>query len=128
MEQRALSIGETWSQARASKTLLAWACIGTMVLTIIVGFTLGGWTTGVKARYAAEGMASDAVVKRLAPICVVRFKADPNRVQKLKELTEVSSYGKGEYVQKQGWATMPGEDAPDSKVAEECAKLLATAS
>lgn len=128
MEKRALSIGETWSQARPSKTLLAWACVGTMVATIVVGFSWGGWTTGGKARYAAEGMASDAVVKRLAPICVVRFKADPNGALKLRELIEVSSYGKGEYVQKQGWATMPGEEAPDSKVAEECAKLLAPTS
>ncbi len=124
MEQRVPSFREKWDQSRPTKTLLVWACIGTMVATMIVGFSWGGWTTGGKARYAAEGMASDAVAKRLAPICVVRFKADPNREQKLKELNEVSSYGRGEYVQKQGWATMPGEEGPDSKVAEECVKLL----
>lgn len=125
MEQKAPSIRQMWSQSRPTKTLLVWACVATMVLTIIVGFAWGGWITGGKARYAAEGMASDAVAKRLAPICVVRYKADPDRAQKLKELNEVSSYGKGEYVQKQGWATMPGEVGPDSKVADECAKLLA---
>jgi hypothetical protein len=27
-------------------------------------------------------------------------------------------------VKKQGWAKMPGEAEPDSKVADECAKLL----
>ena len=125
MEQRAPNIRQMWSQSRPTKTLLFWACVATMVATIIVGFTWGGWITGGKARYAAAGLASDAVAKRLAPICVVRFKADPDRAQKLKELNEVSSYGRGEYVQKQGWATMPGEQGPDSRVADECAKLLA---
>ena len=30
----------------------------------------------------------------------------------------------GDYVKKQGWATMPGEAEPASRVADECAKLL----
>jgi hypothetical protein len=125
MKQGPPSIGQRWNQSRPTKTFLFWACIATMVATIVVGFSWGGWITGGKARYAAEGMASEAVAKRLAPICVVRFKADPDRAQKLRELNEISSYGKGEYVQKQGWATMPGEKGPDSKVADECVKLLA---
>jgi hypothetical protein len=125
MPQREPSIRDQWSQSRPTKRLLFWACVATMVATIVVGFSWGGWTTGGKARYAAEGLASDAVAKRLAPICVVRFKADPARAQKLKELNEVSSYGRAEYVEKQGWATMPGEERPDSRVADECAKLLA---
>jgi hypothetical protein len=28
------------------------------------------------------------------------------------------------YVEKQGWATMPGAEKPDRNVAEACAKLL----
>ena len=99
-----------------------------MVATMIVGFTWGGWVTGGTAKAAAETMAGDAVAKRLAPICVMRFKADPGKALKLKELTDASSYEKSEYVKKQGWATMPGEEAPDSKVADECVKLLAVAS
>ena len=124
MNQGAPSLAQRWTESRPTKRLLFWACVATMVATIVVGFSWGGWITGGKARYAAAGLASDAVTKRLAPICVVRFKADPDRAQKLKELNEASSYGKGEYVQKQGWATMPGEDRPDGRVADECAKLL----
>jgi len=124
MEQRAPSIRERWIQSRPTKRLLFWACVWTMVVTITLGFTWGGWTTGGKARYAAEAMASDAVAKRLAPICVVQFKADPTRAQKLKELNEVSTYEKGDYVKKQGWATIPGEEGPNSRVADECVKLL----
>ena len=125
MNQGAPSILQQWKEARPTKRLLFWACVATMVATIVVGFSWGGWITGGKARFAAEAMASDAVTKRLAPICVVRFKGDPDRAQKLKELNEAGSYQRSEYVQKQGWATMPGEAGPDGKVAEECAKLLA---
>jgi len=95
-----------------------------MVFTMIVGFTLGGWVTGGTAKAAAETMAGDAVAKRQAAICGVRFKADSGKVRKLKELNDTSTWSRGEYVQKQGWATMPGEEAPDSKVADECVKLL----
>jgi hypothetical protein len=125
MEQKTPSLGQRWNQFRPTKTVLVWSCVASVVLTLILGFGWGGWTTGGKARLAAEGVASDAVAKRLAPICVIRFKADPGKAQKLKELNEVSSYERGEYVKKQGWATMPGEEAPDNRVADECVKLLA---
>jgi hypothetical protein len=72
----------------------------------------------------AVAMAEDAVVKRLVPVCVLQFKQDPGRDRKLSELKEVSTYQSGEYVGKQGWATMPGDKESDSKVADECAKLL----
>ena len=128
MDEGTPGLGERWRRSRPTKKLLFWACVWSMVATMIVGFGWGGWTTGGKAQYAADGMARAAVAKRLAPICVLRFKADPARDQKLKELIEVSSYGRSEYVQKQGWATMPGEGAADSGVAEECVKLLAPVS
>jgi hypothetical protein len=91
---------------------------------MIIGFAWGGWVTGGTAKSMAEKMAGDAVVKRLAPICVVQFNRDPGKDQKLKELKEASTYQRGEYVEKQGWATMPGEEKSDSNVAEECARLL----
>jgi hypothetical protein len=72
----------------------------------------------------AEEMAEKAVVDRLAPICVEQFNQDPDKDKKLKELKEKSSYDRGEYVEKQGWATMLGEKEPDSKVADECAKRI----
>lgn len=124
MEQRAPSIRERWIESRPTKRLLLWACVATMIVTVILGFTWGGWTTGSKARFAAEAMVSDAVAKRLAPVCVARFKADPDRAQKLKELKEVSSYEQADYVKKQGWATIVGEETPNGRVADECVKLL----
>ncbi len=80
----------------------------------------GGWVTGG----TAEKMAEDAVVGRLAPICVEQYNQDSEKDQKLKELKEQSYWNRGGYVEKQGWATMPSEENPDSKVAEKCADLV----
>ena len=94
------------------------------VLTMIIGFAFGGWVTGGTAQEMAEEMAEKAVVDRLAPICVVQFNQDPEKDKKLQELKEKSSWDRKDYVEKQGWATMPGEKEPDSNVANECAKRL----
>jgi hypothetical protein len=72
----------------------------------------------------AEASGEDAVAKRLAPMCVVRFNEDPQKIGKLKELRDESTWGKADYVKKQGWATMPGDQEPGNRVAEECGKLL----
>ena len=64
------------------------------------------------------------MVNRLAPICVVRFNQDPSKDLKLKEVQATDTWQRGDYVKKQGWATMPGEKEPDGKVADECVKLL----
>ena len=119
-----VKFGQRLSEARPTKTLVFWSWVASVVVTMIIGFTWGGWVTGGTAREMAKVMAEDAVVRRLAPICVVRFEQDPGKEQKLKELKEMSTWQRGDYVNKQGWATMPGEKEPDSKVADECAKLL----
>jgi hypothetical protein len=78
---------------------------------------------GGTARSMAQTIADEAVLKRLAPMCVVQFKQAPGKDQKLEELGKTDSWKRSEYVEKQGWATMPGEEKP-RKVAEECARLL----
>jgi hypothetical protein len=69
-------------------------------------------------------MAEDTIVSRLAPICVGQFSKDPGKELELRELKEAGTWQGGDYVKKQGWATMPGEADPGSRVADECAKLL----
>jgi hypothetical protein len=97
-----------------------------MVVTMIVGFTWGGWVTRGTALRMAEAFGEDAVTKRLAPMCVVRFNADPQKVAKLKTMTELNTWEQAEFVKRHGWATMPGEQEPGSKVAAACGKLLMT--
>jgi hypothetical protein len=116
--------GERWSASRPTKTAFFWSCLASAVITMIVGFTWGGWVRGSTAQTMASTMAEDAVVKHLAPICVSQFKQDPASDRWLKELKELSVYDRGDYVKKHGWASMPGEKEADTKVAEECATLL----
>jgi hypothetical protein len=72
-------------------------------------------------------VAADAVMNRLAPIAVAQFMQDPNKEERLKEMKKLDSWGennRSDYVQKQGWATMPGEKEPDEQVADEVARRL----
>ena len=101
-----------------------WGAVGGAIVSAIIGFTWGGWVTGGTAQTMAEEMAEDAVVDRLAPICVEQFNQGLENVQKLEELKETDSWQRDDYVGEQGWATMPGEDKPDSKVAKKCADML----
>lgn len=121
---KTVGVGQRWSAARPTKTLVFWSGVASIVVTMIIGFTWGGWVTGGTARNMAAVTAEEAVVRRLAPICVVQFTKDPAKDQKLKALKDTSTWQKGDYVRQQSWATMPGEQEPDSKVADECAKLL----
>ena len=101
-----------------------WGAIIGAILTMIIGFVWGGWVTGGTAQTTAEEAAESAVVDRLVPICVAQFNQDPEKDQKLKELKEKSSWERDKYVKEQGWATMPYEKEPDSRVAEKCTKQI----
>ena len=115
---------QRWQKYQPTKTVVVWACVASVVLTIIVGFAWGGWVTGGNSQKAAKTMATDAVIQRLAPICVSQFGLDPDKTQKLVELTDMSSRSRVQYVQDQGWATISGDERPDRRVADACSKLL----
>jgi hypothetical protein len=118
------SLRKKWRNLQLSKTQFFWILVAGMVLTMIVGFRWGGWVTGGTALRMADTAAKNAVVSRLAPICVAQFNLDPQKDLKLAELQAASSYQRDDYVAKQGWATMVGEETPTSGVADACAKLL----
>ena len=67
------SYRQRWDKAQASKKVVFWAILGAIVLTMIVGFSWGGWVTGGTAHSMGATMAGDAVVQRLAPICVFQW-------------------------------------------------------
>jgi alpha/beta superfamily hydrolase len=102
-----------------------WGAVGGAIALAIIGFSWGGWVTGGAAKEMAEQEAENAVVARLAPICVEQFNQVSEKDQKLKELKETDSWKRREYVDTQGWAIMPGEKESDRMVAERCAELLA---
>jgi hypothetical protein len=114
------SFGDRWDGARPTKTIVFWLSVAVIILTMIVGFNWGGWVTGG----TAQNMVNDAVVQRLGAVCVGQYNQDLGKTQKLRELQEVKAYRRDDYVKEQGWATMPGEENADNKVADACADLL----
>ena len=124
-DKQKVSFRRRWNEAKPTKTVLFWSVVAAMILTMIVGFNWGGWVTGSTARRMATVAANEAVVERLALICVDQFDQDPEKVQKLIEFIETKSYQQDDYVRDQGWATMFGDEKPDRNVANVCAKLIA---
>lgn len=125
MQTKLSNIRQKWDKAKQSKSTTFWIAIAAIIITLYFGFSRGGWTLGSSAETMADRAAEDAVVERLASICVAQFNQDPLNDEKLAELTAVtSSYQRAAYVKDQGWATMPGETDPDNGVATECAQQL----
>ena len=123
-KEKGKSLGQRWEAVQPTKTILVWSCIGTAIVTMIIGFAWGGWMTGGAAQTMSDKISAEAVVERLAPMCVVQFLQDPAKAEKLQELKDMSNYSRPNFVMEQGWATMSGEEKPDRKVASECTKLL----
>jgi hypothetical protein len=106
-----------------------WGAVIGSVLTMIIGFGLGGWVTAGAADQAARLQADAAVTSALIPFCLEKARMDPAGAKKLGELRAISySYEQEQFVMKAGWASMPGSEEPNREVAEACApQLLKTA-
>jgi hypothetical protein len=94
------------------------------IATLVVGFNWGGWVTGGTAKEMTQRSVSSAVVSALSPICVDKFKQSADAAANLTELKKVNSWQQGSFIEKGGWATMPGGDAANSAVAQACATTL----
>ena len=116
--------GERWRAARLSKMMAFWLCLGAVALTIFIGFTWAGWTTQEAAQKQANSAAQTAVVQRLGKICAAQFGNEGTHAEKLVELQALGASARSSYIHDGGWATMPGDDAPDSKVVSECVKQV----
>ena len=101
-----------------------WGVVGGAAALAIIGFTWGGWVTSGSAQKTADNRASSAVVAALAPICLAQFQQTSDSVMQLATLKKISSYDQTSFVEKAGWATMPGSTAPTSGVARACAGLI----
>lgn len=116
---------DRFREAHPSKKVVLGLMVVAAALTMFIGFNWGGWTTASAAQTTAAKGARDAIVLRLAPICVAQFNLDPQKASKLVEFKAITnSYDRPKYVKEQGWATMPGDTTPDNAVADACAKLL----
>lgn len=116
--------GEKWRAARPTKMMTLWICLGAVLLTMGIGFTWGGWKTADAAQKQATTTAQTAVVDRLAGICVAQFGNDAQHAAKLGELQALGTSARSSFMSDGGWATMPGETEPDSKVVSACVKQV----
>jgi len=120
---------------------LIWGAVVGSVLTMIVGFSYGGWTTSGVVRFNSEfpflpvltdanGLNATTTHTVRPDVNISQSKADRAVMKKMGELKALtSSYDQRDFVTKTGWATVPGNENPNSDVAQACADaLLKTAS
>jgi len=88
------------------------------VMTMIIGFGWGGWTTAG----TTQKMTDDAVLASQAAICVAQFMKEPNHEEILKELGAIDSWKRYEFIEKKGWDKMPGQEKAGVSVARACAQ------
>lgn len=118
---------ERFGSWKASKKVLVWSWVGVAALTMIVGFTWGGWVTGGSATKQAESAAEDAVAALAADVCFERFMNAPDVGVNLAALKEESSYARKKFVEDGGWVTIGGRDKPTQGASNLCAERLAEA-
>jgi hypothetical protein len=103
---------------------LAWGFVLGGLVTLIIGFGWGGWTTSSGTDRIAMARSEAAVTAALVPVCLEKSKADPASVKKLDALKALgSSYDQRDAVLRDGWATV-GAGEPNRDVAELCASQL----
>jgi hypothetical protein len=107
-----------------SLTRLLQGAAGGVAATLIIGFGWGGWVTGGTARDMTQRGSTAAVVAALSPICVDKFQRSAEAAVNLTELKKVSSYQQVTFIEKGGWATLPGSDTANASVAQACADML----
>lgn len=99
------------------------ALVGGIALSAVMFGT--GWAIkSSDAEINAREQSRAAVIESMAPICVAQYDAAGNTAGKLTTMATIESWKRGEFVAKQGWATMLGGDSADNLVADECATLL----
>jgi hypothetical protein len=97
-----------------------WGLIVGAVIAMIIGFAWGGWTTSS----TTQKMSAEAVLASQAAICVAQFMQEPDQQEKLKELGELDSWKRAEFIEKGGWDKMPGQEKAGYLVARACADGL----
>lgn len=118
------SLSQRWQEYRPSKAMWLWSCVAAVVLTMIVGFTAGGWVTGGTAEAAAADARQEGREQLVATICVERFVAAPGARQSLQELKEASSWQRDDLIDEGGWATLKVLEEQVPGAADLCAERL----
>jgi pimeloyl-ACP methyl ester carboxylesterase len=120
-----VKIMEISRETRAALRPALWGAATGAIALAIVGFSWGGWVTAGTADTLAKNSAATAVVAALSPICVEKFQQAADASANLAEMKKATySWDQSKFVEKGGWATMPGSTEPNSAVAKACAESL----
>ncbi len=118
----------SWRRYRPSKAVWFWSCVGTAILTMMIGFSAGGWVTGATVAQRVEAASEQAVAKLAASICANRFMAAADAQDQLAQLREIDSWRQDDFIEKGGWVTFANMERPVEGAADMCAEqVLATA-
>ncbi|MCW7541157.1 hypothetical protein OOT46_25425 [Aquabacterium sp. A7-Y] len=103
-----------------------WGFLGGAVALAVGGFAWGGWTTNARAEAKALRESSQAVVLALAPVCADKFQRTSDAPANLSALRKVDPWSQGSFVEKGGWAAVPGTHSSEqvAAVAKACAVVL----
>lgn len=118
-------MGNAVRSYRPSKTVWFWSLVGVCALTIGVGFTWGGWVTQGTAQEMAQDRAQEVAGTLGATICVDRFMSSPEARSQLIALKDESSFGRDDFVEEGGWATIEGAKPYVDAISGRCAEMLA---
>ncbi|MFN3764118.1 MAG: hypothetical protein ACK4R3_00970 [Aliihoeflea sp.] len=118
------SLSQRWAEYRPTKTAWFWSGAAIAVGTMVIGFTVGGWTTGGTAQEMAEDAARDARAQLASAICVHRFSAAPDASANWAELKDASSYERDNMIEDAGWTTFAAMEEAVPGAADMCADEL----
>ncbi|WP_119423014.1 hypothetical protein [Desertibaculum subflavum] len=118
------TLSQRWQEYRPTKAAAVWFGAGCAALTMIVGFSWGGWVTGGTASGLAYNAGATARAELTAAACISRFMGAADAGIQLAKLKETGIWQRNDFVEKGGWVTLPGTEGPVSGAAEACARQL----
>ena len=115
---------QSWEAYQPTKTLWFWSCVGTAVATMVIGFTVGGWTTGGTATEMVEEARSKARAELVANLCVDNFLSAANAERNLAQLKEAKSWERDDFISAGGWSQFTGLKEQVASADDLCAAQL----
>lgn len=115
---------KNWGEYKPTKTIWLWSAVGAAALTMVVGFTAGGWMTSGTAAEHTQASTEQAVATLAANICANRFLAATDAQTKLTALKATDSWKQDTFIEEGGWVTFANMEQPVDGAAELCADQL----
>lgn len=109
---------------RPTKTVWFWSMGGASAITMIVGFTIGGWTTGGSASLMSNLAAREARSALAASICVQNFVTSAGATDNLVALKQASTWQRNSFIEDGGWSKLAGVEETITGAATLCADKL----